>query len=645
MYFENRPKTRSRGIRLSIISDESLDVFYTPLADILEAAGLTDSDVEDILQFTRKKLAVSEGLVASKSSFLQVRHASEENEEAVVLPLSEQEASEITQSYPWFSTVNGALDDLMMSEHKYICSIEDILIKKFVKPLEAKYGTPDKSHNPHQKVFVMGKNKNCPTPEEINALFSNIDVILSYNKSFLGKLMEMRRDRGLAESLAQEFILFAPCFQMYSTYISGFGNAVNLLDSLREKYPSFHSLLHEIETQKYSIQGEEMNGDLLLLLSLPLNRIPKYLTILQTVRDCLPPNTLDVTRVEEAMSALEDIQNCAGTRLTNNLDNDKKVFSLVSEIDGYEEYFLPHRRFVYQLRGDWTDSHNELHKQGNLVLFNDLILACISQKRVLGNFGKEFLVKDAISLFCATTKVQDPKHLIITTDAGQSITISFSTERELAVWNSKLLKLIPELGTGTKVFGVPLSVVMARSSETHDVPEFLYRSLEVIKQKYMDEEGIFRKSGGNEEIKSLKQKIDSGETYSLEDADPHSISGLVKLYFRELPVSVFSTIQDQLISTSETMRNDEECSKKFKTLLSENLDSFTIKLLKYLFQFLVELSHHSNNNLMTLSNLALVIGPNLMISAQPLSPMEEALRSTKVNRVVQLMLENLALIF
>ena len=49
-------------------------------------------------------------------------------------------------------------------------------------------------------------------------------------------------------------------------------------------------------------------------------------------------------------------------------------------------------------------------------------------------------------------------------------------------------------------------------------------------------EGLFRLSGATQVINQLKEKIDTNrEVKFTPDMDPHVISGLIKLYLREMP--------------------------------------------------------------------------------------------------------------
>jgi hypothetical protein len=55
------------------------------------------------------------------------------------------------------------------------------------------------------------------------------------------------------------------------------------------------------------------------------------------------------------------------------------------------------------------------------------------------------------------------------------------------------------------------------------------------------EEGIFRLSGSSTHIKELRESVDRGEELDLTPVrDEHVVTGLLKLYFRELPESLFT---------------------------------------------------------------------------------------------------------
>ena len=98
------------------------------------------------------------------------------------------------------------------------------------------------------------------------------------------------------------------------------------------------------------------------------------------------------------------------------------------------------------------------------------------------------------------------------------------------------------------VFGVPLAdaVAFARPADVDtDLPAVVYRCLEYLSEKNaIAEEGIFRLSGSNTVIKSLKDRFNMEGDVDLvaegKSYDVHAVASLLKLYLRELPVSVLT---------------------------------------------------------------------------------------------------------
>lgn len=98
------------------------------------------------------------------------------------------------------------------------------------------------------------------------------------------------------------------------------------------------------------------------------------------------------------------------------------------------------------------------------------------------------------------------------------------------------------------VFGVPLieAVEVSRpAGVTTELPAVVYRCIEYLTVKNaISEEGIFRLSGSNTIIKSLKDRFNTegdidlvaDETYY----DIHAVASLLKMYLRELPASILT---------------------------------------------------------------------------------------------------------
>jgi len=96
-----------------------------------------------------------------------------------------------------------------------------------------------------------------------------------------------------------------------------------------------------------------------------------------------------------------------------------------------------------------------------------------------------------------------------------------------------------------ELFGVALVEIMNLQKQQgmrSDVPLLVSRCFHCLLHKF-EEEGLFRKSGLHAHILAWKDALDDGHPVSeiiTESSDCHSITGLLKLYIRELPTPLVS---------------------------------------------------------------------------------------------------------
>ncbi|KTW31413.1 hypothetical protein T552_00057 [Pneumocystis carinii B80] len=173
------------------------------------------------------------------------------------------------------------------------------------------------------------------------------------------------------------------------------------------------------------------------------------------------------------------------------------------------------------------------------------------------------------------------------------------------------------------IFGVPLSeaVYISRLSLEIDImiPSVVYRCIEYLDNNNAEkEEGIYRLSGSNTIIKSLKDRfnaegdvdlLNSGKSY-----DVHAIAGLLKLYLRELPTNILTReMHSQFLSSLDI----QDAEKRVDTLnkLVHSLPEENFCLLRILINHLYRIVAHSDLNKMTCHNVGIVFSPTVNIPA------------------------------
>ncbi|KAL5473106.1 hypothetical protein EMCRGX_G027551 [Ephydatia muelleri] len=158
------------------------------------------------------------------------------------------------------------------------------------------------------------------------------------------------------------------------------------------------------------------------------------------------------------------------------------------------------------------------------------------------------------------------------------------------------------------VFGCPLEEHLKVCKQ--DIAVVLSTCTTALREKWMDTEGLFRLAAGAAKIKYLKTSFDAGQK-DVSDHDPHTIAGCIKMYLRELPEPLlkFELYSEWLKAAGIGDINErlQAIWKVKQKLPKQNLDN-----LKYLITFCKELVQHSEATKMGASNIAIVIGPNLL---------------------------------
>ncbi|KAI3364753.1 hypothetical protein L3Q82_000965 [Scortum barcoo] len=145
-------------------------------------------------------------------------------------------------------------------------------------------------------------------------------------------------------------------------------------------------------------------------------------------------------------------------------------------------------------------------------------------------------------------------------------------------------------------------------------PLLVEQCVDFIRERGLDEEGLFRMPGQANLVKELQEAFDCGDKPLFDsNTDVHTVASLLKLYLRELPEPVipFSKYEDFLTCAQLLAKDEEEgvqeLGKQVSTLPLPNYN-----LLKYICKFLDEVQSHCNENKMSVQNLATVFGPNIL---------------------------------
>ncbi|XP_040905059.1 rho GTPase-activating protein 22 isoform X2 [Toxotes jaculatrix] len=198
----------------------------------------------------------------------------------------------------------------------------------------------------------------------------------------------------------------------------------------------------------------------------------------------------------------------------------------------------------------------------------------------------------------------------------ESFLLMANSQSDMEEWVRAIRRVIwAPLGGG--VFGQHLEETMlyeAQCGPQRLVPVLVEQCVCFIREHGLQEEGLFRAPGQTNHVRELQDAFDRGEKPVFDSTtDVHTVASLLKLYIRELPEPIIPFSKyTQFLSCAQLLTKDKEMGiielgKQVKSLPQVNYN-----LLKYICRFLDEVQSHSNENKMSVQNLATVFGPNIL---------------------------------
>ncbi len=196
-------------------------------------------------------------------------------------------------------------------------------------------------------------------PEQQAQIFGNIEFVYAVNATFLGKLHTKLSDWDDNTSCVGDVMLGAiRFFKPYALYLAEYSSALKLLEELEIKKKS---------VQTYTAACQEECGGLTLtsLLITPVQRIPRYILLLQEVIKFTPETHPDRKNLTDALAAVKKYAD--DMNKTVKLSENKKEFTrLANIIEGLSVIKSPLL---------WSDEKVRIQADGEsftwMILFSD----------------------------------------------------------------------------------------------------------------------------------------------------------------------------------------------------------------------------------------------------------------------------------
>ncbi|KAF5719250.1 rho GTPase activator Rga [Fusarium mundagurra] len=179
--------------------------------------------------------------------------------------------------------------------------------------------------------------------------------------------------------------------------------------------------------------------------------------------------------------------------------------------------------------------------------------------------------------------------------------------------------------------------------ERRQIPSVVTRCIEEVELRGMDQEGIYRKTGGNSQVNMIKDGFSKDENFDISDPDLDitAVTSVLKQYFRKLPIplltfDVYERVLESNAIVDETERSDH-LRKTFASMPQRHRDC-----LEFLMFHLARVAQREPENLMSPKNLAVVFAPTIM---RDTSLEREMTDMHAKNLAIQFVIENSNTIF
>ncbi|NWR70820.1 RHG07 protein, partial [Centropus unirufus] len=180
-------------------------------------------------------------------------------------------------------------------------------------------------------------------------------------------------------------------------------------------------------------------------------------------------------------------------------------------------------------------------------------------------------------------------------------------------WNWTVPKFIKKIKPSDykdkNVFGVPLLLNVQRTS--HPLPNGILQALDYLRSHFLDQVGLFRKSGVKSRILSLREMNETNpNNVCYEGQSAFDVADMVKQYFRDLPEPIFtSRLCESFLHIYQYVPKDQQLQAVQAAILllpKENQEA-----LKILLFFLRDVVAFVEENQMTPTNIAVCLAPSL----------------------------------
>lgn len=202
-------------------------------------------------------------------------------------------------------------------------------------------------------------------------IFNNVEMIAECNSQLLEELKVREENWDETTYIGDLFLKWSPFFKLYTEYSQKYQEALLLIQKAEKSSQTFR----EFMMSRRIGENGNMKPPIDQLLITPVQRIPRYLLLLQQILKNTSPEHSDYKNLVQAIDAVEKVASSINDSM-KAVDNFKQIMEIQDSfiLGGCPDLVVSHRTFIRQGKVVIYDSSTGKTKKMHLFLFNDVIL-------------------------------------------------------------------------------------------------------------------------------------------------------------------------------------------------------------------------------------------------------------------------------
>jgi hypothetical protein len=253
-----------------------------------------------------------------------------------------------------------AAQEILETEVRYVRCLES-MVDNYKRELERSASTSAAAPSGPQSLA---------SPAQIRTLFSNAQAILNTNRVLLNQVRARVGQWDAHSRLGDVFLRIADFFKIYIEYANNYDAAHEQFDQLIDSSEAFVRFCEAMELRDGLDLGLE---DLLIM---PVQRLPRYVMLLESLLKYTPAVHPDRDALQQAATKIQEISQQINDT-NREVEQRRRVFEIQQSLalaPGQPGIVAPHRIFQRDAQAVYYDHETSRRRRVHVYLFNDLVL-------------------------------------------------------------------------------------------------------------------------------------------------------------------------------------------------------------------------------------------------------------------------------